>query len=271
MEHAADGSVRRRHPVAGAAGMAGRRRQATSAQDLHAQSRPAVRRAGDRCGRALPRPARQRAGPLGRREDADSGARPDPSGCCPCGPGPSSAATATTSDTGPRICMRPFNIATGEVWTDHPAPSRHRVPPVPRADRSRHAGRPRAAPHRRQQQYAYDPSDSGLPGHPFPLSPAFYAHQRVVAQCGRDLVRPVGAARPVAWHLHQCDRAARSHSPRHRDAQHPRRQALPMDQVSPHHSRRRGPCQRSPAQRHFPHGTLAPVTRGALFECSDYN
>ena len=41
MEHAADGSVRRCHPVAGAAGLAGRRRHAASAQDLHAQSRPA--------------------------------------------------------------------------------------------------------------------------------------------------------------------------------------------------------------------------------------
>ena len=143
------------------------------------------------------------------------------------------------------------------TWTDHPASSRHRVPPVPRADRSRHAGRPRAAPDRRQQQYAYDPSDSGLPGRPSPLSPAFHADQRVVAQCGRNLVRSIGAARPAAWHLHQCDRAARSHPPLHRDAQHPRPQTLPMDQVSPHHSPRRAPGQRSAAQRHFTHETLA--------------
>ena len=34
LEYAADGSLRRRHPVAGAAGLAGRRRQAASAQDL---------------------------------------------------------------------------------------------------------------------------------------------------------------------------------------------------------------------------------------------
>ena len=113
--------------------------------------------------------------------------------------------------------------------------------------RSRHAGRPRAAPDRRQQQYAYDPSDSGLPGRPSPLSPAFNADQRVVAQCGRNLVRSIGAARPAAWHLHQCDRAARSHPPLHRDGQHARRQTIPMDQVSPHHSPRRGPGQRSAA------------------------
>ena len=82
LEHPVDGAPRQRHAVAGAAGLAGRRCQAASAQDVQAQPGPAVRREGHRRRRALPRPARQRAGALGRREDADPGARPARSRAC---------------------------------------------------------------------------------------------------------------------------------------------------------------------------------------------
>ena len=54
-------------------------------------------------------------------------------------------------------------------------PSRHRVPPVPRADPTPDAARPGAAPDRRQQQHPHDRSDSRLPGRPSPLSPALHA------------------------------------------------------------------------------------------------
>ena len=90
-----------------------------------------------------------------------------------------------------------FNVATGEalgrVTRRHRAREfRQFLAQIQRAT----PPRPGAAPDRRQQQHAHDRSDSRLPGRPSPLSPALHADQRVLAQCGRDLVRPVGAARP---------------------------------------------------------------------------
>ena len=121
---------RRRHAVAGAAGLAGRRPQAASAQDLQAQSGSAVRRESHRRRRALPQPARQRAGALGRREDADPGARPDPSYA--------PAAARTGRAPHPRLqaardresVCRLQRRDRGGARPDHPARSRHRVPPV---------------------------------------------------------------------------------------------------------------------------------------------
>ena len=60
----------------------------------------------------------------------------------------------------------------GAARPDHPAPSRHRVPPVPRADPTRDAARPGAAPDRRQQQHAHDRRDSRRPDRPSPRSAA---------------------------------------------------------------------------------------------------
>ena len=76
-----------------------------------------------------------------------------------------------------------FNVATGEVLGR--ITRRHRATEF----RQFLAQIDRATPtdlelhlNRRQQQYAHDPSDSGRPGRPSPLSPAFHADQRVVAQ-----------------------------------------------------------------------------------------
>ena len=182
---------RRRHAVAGAAGLAGRRPQAASAQDLQAQSGSAVRRESHRRRRALPQRARRCAGPLGRREDADAGARPDPSDAAP-------AARAGRAPHPRRHATRDHESVRGlqhrdrrGVWTHHPAPSRHGVPPVPRADRTRDAGRRRAAPDRRQQQYAHDPSRFETS---WPPIPAFSCISRRPARRGSMRSRPGSAS-----------------------------------------------------------------------------
>ena len=91
----------------------------------------------------------------------------------------------------------------------HPAPSCNGVPAVPCANRPGDAPRAGVAPDRRQQQHAHDRSDTRLPRCPSPHSPALHADQRILAQCRRDLVRPVREARPQARGLHQRERTAR--------------------------------------------------------------
>ena len=152
-----------------------------------------------------------------------------------------------------------FNLATGEVLGR--ITRRHRATEfrqfLAQIDRAT-SGRPRAAPDRRQQQYAHDPRQFGTS---WPPIPAFTCISRRPARRGLNAVETwFGQLERRALRrgiFTSVTEAARSHSPLHRDAQHPRRQTLPMDHVSPHHSRRREPCQRSPAHRPFPHGTLA--------------
>ena len=197
------------HAVAGAEGLAGCRRQAPSAQDLQAEPGPEVRREGHRRRRALPQPARQRTGALGRREDADPGLdRTHP--MLPLRPGQVARRTHDYKRHGTANLYAAFNVATGEVLGR--ITRRHRATEfrqlLAQIDRAT-AARAGVAPDRRQQQHAHDRSDTRLPRCPSPLSPALHADQRVMAQRRRDLVRPVGAARPQTRRLHQRERTAR--------------------------------------------------------------
>ena len=150
-----------------------------------------------------------------------------------------------------------FNVATGEVLGR--ITRRHRATEFRQflaANRPGDAARAGVTPDRRQQQHPHDRSDTRLPRCPSPLSPALHADQRVMAQCCRDLVRPVGAACPQARRLHQRERTAGGNPPLHRGSQHALCQTVPMDQVGPRYPR----CCRTGApiiaSRNLPHGTL---------------